>query len=582
MRRPLDPSSARLPPLERVWRCEPAPDPARAAALARELGVPLPFAALLVQRGVAEPDAARHFLRPSRDDLHAPDLLPDVNVAVERLARAVRGGETILVHGDYDADGQCAAALATRVLRLGGAKVVPFIPHRLRDGYDLSAAGVAAAREAGAGVILALDCGTTAVEAVGAARAAGIDVIVVDHHLPGPARPDAVALVNPRRPESTYPFPDLCATGLAFKLALALAPAIGVPPGAPWHFLDLVALATVADLVPLVGENRILVRLGLRLIGASRSPGLAALVTTCGLGTRAIRAVHLGFALGPRLNAAGRVGDAGDGLRLLLTDDTTEAYRLAAQLERQNTERQALDQRTLDEALEDLDRDFDPARDAGVVLARDSWHPGVIGIVASRVVERIARPTFLVAFDGEVGKGSGRSVARCDLHRVLERCAGHLERWGGHRMAAGLTLRRDRLDAFREAFNAACAEQVVPAELTPTTRVDAEVTIADLTRELEQALRALEPTGLGNPGAVFALTGVLLAGPPKPMGDGHIRFSVRDDTGVLRLVGFGMREAVERTIHGSRGPYRAALRLERDTWQGRDDVEGRLVAFEAA
>ncbi|HUK14328.1 MAG TPA: single-stranded-DNA-specific exonuclease RecJ, partial [Thermoanaerobaculaceae bacterium] len=512
----------------------------------------------------------------------APDLLPDMDVAVERLARAVRGGETILVHGDYDADGQCAAALATRVLRRGGARVTPFIPHRLRDGYDLSAAGVAAARAAGATVILALDCGTTAVEAVAAARAAGMDVIVVDHHLPGPVRPEALALVNPRRPESSYPFPDLCATGLAFKLVLALAPAIGVPAGAPWHFVDLVALATVADLVPLAGENRILVRLGLKLIGASRSRGLAALVTTSGLGTKPIKAVHLGFALGPRLNAAGRVGDAGDGLRLLLTDDTTEAYALAAQLERQNTERQALDQRTLDEALEDLDRAFDPARDAGVVLARDTWHPGVIGIVASRVVEQIARPAFLVAFDGDVGKGSGRSVARCDLHRVLEQCAPHLERWGGHRMAAGLTLRRDRLEVFREAFNAACAEQVVPAELAPSTRVDAMLTVADLTRELAQALAALEPTGLGNPGAVFGLAGLSLAGPLRPMNGGHVRLSVRDGSGVIRLVGFGMREQVERAVAASPGPYRAALRLERDTWQGRDEVEGRLVAFEAA
>ncbi len=572
----------RSEPLRRKWQTEPEPDPGRVAALARDLGAPRPFAALLVQRGMPDAETARRFLKPTRAELHDPALLPDIAIAVDRLAAAVRRGEPVLVHGDYDADGQCAAALATRILRLGGANAVPFVPHRVRDGYDLSAAGVAAARAANAKVILALDCGTTAVDAVAAARAAGIDVVIVDHHLPGPAPSEAVALVNPRRADSAYPFPDLCATGLAFKLVQALAPAIGVSPAAPWHFLDLVALATVADLVPLVGENRVLVHLGLKLVGASHSPGLAALVTTAGLGTRPIRAVHLAFALGPRLNAAGRVGDAGDGLRLLLTDDTNEAYRLATQLERQNAERQALDKRTLDEALDDLDAAFDPARDAGVVLARDTWHPGVIGIVASRVVERIARPTFLVAFDGDVGRGSGRSVSRCDLHLALQRCAGHLEKWGGHRMAAGLTVRRDRLDAFRDAFNRACAEQVAPAELAPSQRVDAVLEIGELTGELERALRALEPTGLGNPGAVFGLTGLTLAAAPRRMGEQHVRLAVRDGTGVLPVVGFGMRETVEETLRSSTGPYRAAIRLERDTWEGRDRVEGRLVAFAGA
>jgi len=569
-------------PLAKRWQLEPAPDPARVADLARELAVPPVFAGLLLRRGIADAEAARRFLKPSRGDLHDPSRLPDMGRAVDRLAGAVRRGETILVHGDYDADGQCSAAIATRVLRMAGARVVPFVPHRMRDGYDLSAAGVAAAREAGAAVILALDCGTTAVAAVAEARETGMDVVIVDHHLLGPETPAAYALVNPRRPDNAYPFQDLCAAGLAFKLALALAPALGLPEGAPWHCLDLVALATVADLVPLAGENRILVRLGLKLIGASRWPGLAALVTTSGLGTAPIRATHLAFVLGPRLNAAGRVGDAGDGLRLLLTDDTGEAYRLAAQLERQNSERQALDQRTLDEALADLDAAFDPARDAGVVLARDTWHPGVVGIVASKVVERIARPAILVAFDGDLGKGSGRSVSRCDLHQALASCAGLLEKWGGHRMAAGVTLQRGRLDAFREAFNRACAEQVAPGELAPSQRVDAVVRLRDLTRDLEKALGWLEPTGMGNPGVVFGVENLRLEGPLRPMGQRHVRLIVGDGGTRLGLVAFGLREEVERAVARSAGPFRAAIRLQRDSYQGRDELEGRLVAFEAA
>jgi single-stranded-DNA-specific exonuclease len=570
------------PALARRWQLEPAPDPGQVAALARDLHLPPILARLLLIRGIADAAAARRFLRPTRHDLHDPGALPDVAAAVERLAAAVGRGETVLVHGDYDADGQCAAAIATRMLRLAGGRVAPFIPHRLRDGYDLSAAGVAAAREAGAAVILALDCGTTALEAIAAARDAGMDVVVVDHHLPGPALPRALALVNPRRPGSTYPFPDLCAAGLTFKLMQALAPAVGLPEGTVWHLLDLVALATVADLVPLGGENRVLVRLGLKLIGASRWPGLAALVTTAGLGTAPIRAGHLAFALGPRLNAAGRVGDAMDGLRLLLTDDTTEAYALASQLERQNAERQALDQRTLAEALDDLATGFDPARDAGVVLARDGWHPGVVGIVASRVVEQIARPAVLVALEGEVGKGSGRSVARCDLHRALTGCAGLLERFGGHRMAAGLTVRRDRLDAFRDAFNRACAEQLAPADLVPGQRVDAVVEVGDLTVELARALRWLEPTGMGNPGPVFGLDGIRVEGAPRPVGERHVRLVLSGGTRRLRVVGFGLRDDVLRVVAASPGPFRAAVRLERDTFGGRDDVEGRLLAFEAA
>ncbi|MGD0484060.1 MAG: single-stranded-DNA-specific exonuclease RecJ [Gemmatimonadales bacterium] len=567
--------------LGRRWEVEPAPDAAAAERLAQALNVPPPFAALLLQRGHDAPDAARRFLRPRREDLHDPVLLPDLPRAVERLAEAARRRETIFVHGDYDVDGQCATAILTRVLRRAGAPVVPFVPHRLRDGYDLSGAGVRAASAAGASVLVTLDSGTTALDPVRAARAAGMDVIVVDHHLPGETWPDAFALVNPRRLDSRYPCPDLCGAGLAWKLAVALADALRLPQGLAWRLLDLVALATVADLVPLAGENRVLVRLGLKLMGETPWPGLAALIREAGLAGKPLRTGHLGFALGPRLNAAGRVGEAMDGLRLLLTDDVAEAERLAAQLERQNAERQALDQRTLEEALAELEGAFDPARDAGVVLAREGWHPGVVGIVASRVLERVARPVFLIALEGELGKGSGRSVAGCDLHAALARCAPLLEKWGGHRMAAGLTIRRERLDAFRAAFNAACAAQVDPAALAPTQRVDAVVPLEQLTDELERLVRALEPTGIGNPNPVFGVQGVRIEGRLRPMGERHIRLALTDGRGVLEAVAFGAREEVERVVGGARGPLRAAVRLERDTWQGRDRLEGRLVALAA-
>jgi single-stranded-DNA-specific exonuclease len=565
--------------LNRRWRLEPPADDGQADALAAALAVPVPFARLLVQRGFGDADAARRFLKPSRHDLHDPRLLPDMDVAVERLRRAVRDGETVFVHGDYDVDGQSATTIMTRVLRHLGGNAVAFVPHRLRDGYDLSSVGVAAAAAAGAKVILTLDCGTTAVEAVAEARALGMDVIVVDHHLPGAERPDVLALVNPRRPESSYPFPELCGAGLAWKLGLALLGSMGKGDSYAWHLLDLAALATVADLVPLTGENRVIVKLGLRVMKATRWPGLAALIEAAGLGGKTIRAGQVAFTLGPRINAVGRVGDANDGLRLLLSDDVAEAAKLAAQLERQNAERQALDQKTLDEALEALERDYDPASDVGVVLAREGWHPGVIGIVASRVVERLARPVFMIAMDGETGKGSGRSVSRVDLHRALAQCAGFLEKWGGHKMAAGLTVHADQLEDFKIAFNEACRDQVLPEDLVLTQRVDAVLKLAELSGEFERLLRALEPTGMGNPGPVFGLEDVQLTG-PRPIGERHIRFVLSDGQARLRTVAWGMREDVERVAASGRR-LRAAVKLDHDSWLGQETVEGRLVTLAA-
>lgn len=566
--------------LNRRWRLEPPADETRALALAASLTVPPAFARLLVQRGFGDVAAARRFLKPSRHDLHDPLLLPDMAVAVERLQRAVRDGETVLVHGDYDVDGQSATTIMTRVLRHVGGRAVAFVPHRVRDGYDLSSAGVRAAAEAGAKVILTLDCGTTAVDAVAQARALGMDVLVADHHLPGAERPDVLALVNPRRPDSRYPFAELCGAGLAWKLGLALLGAMGQGDVYAWHLLDLAALATVADLVPLTGENRVIVKLGLKVMKTTRWPGLAALIQTAGLGGKTIRAGQVAFTLGPRINAVGRVGDANDGLRLLLSDDAAEAEILAAQLERQNAERQALDQKTLDEALEALDRDYDPASDVGIVLAKEGWHPGVIGIVASRVVERIARPVFMIALDGETGKGSGRSVPAVDLHRALAQCADFLEKWGGHKMAAGLTVHADQLDDFRVAFNEACRDQVLPEDLVLTQRVDAVLTLPELTGEFEHLLRALEPTGMGNPGPVFGLEEVQLTG-PRPIGERHIRFVLTDGQARLRTVAWGMREDVER-VAASGGRLRAAVKLDHDSWLGQETVEGRLITLAVA
>ncbi len=557
------------------WAVVPEPDPQRVAALAATLRVPPALAALLVQRGHDSEEAARRYLRPSLSELSDPQALAGMAEAVEVIAATVRAGGRIMVHGDYDVDGQCSSALLTRALRVAGADVVPFLPHRLRDGYDFGPAGLAAARDAGASLIITCDCGITAVETVRAARTAGIGVVVTDHHLPGPELPPALAIVDPQRADDTSGANALCGTGIAFKLVQALVPALSLPQHLALHLLDLVALATVADVVPLQGENRILVRHGLKLLADSRWVGVRALVEATGLTGREVVARHLGFVLGPRLNAAGRVADATDGLRLLLSDDPEESTQLAKKLEGLNVERQALDQRILDEALEQVERTGDPERDASFVLVGDGWHPGVVGIVASRVVERYGRPTFLIAFDGEIGKGSGRSTSRFDLHAALLSCGDLLERFGGHRMAAGLTIHRSRLDAFRERFGDVARQTLAPEDLGPEQRVDLPLRLHEVTPDLERLCRYLEPCGQGNSSPVFGVRGVRFTN-RSVVGSGHIKGVLDDGTTRLSVIGF---QWADRATWLGDDPVDAAFRIECNEWNGMSTLQARLCAL---
>ena len=560
------------------WVVVPRPDPVAVDRLAAQLGLPTALAALLVQRGQGAEASARAFLRPSVTELSDPCALAGMGEAVDAIGRTVRAGGTIMVHGDYDVDGQCATALLTRALRAAGADVIGFVPHRLRDGYDFGPAGLAAAQRLGVSLVVTCDCGITAVETVRAARAAGIGVVVTDHHLPGPELPPALAIVDPQREDDTSAARALCGTGIAFKLVQALVPALGLPPNLPYHLLDLVALATVADVVPLVGENRILVRHGLRLMPEGRWPGLRALIEAAGLAGRELRAGHMGYILGPRLNAVGRIGDAADGLRLLLTDDPAEATELARRLEGLNVERQALDHRILEEALAQVEQAGDPEGHAGYVLAADGWHPGVVGIVASRVVERYGRPAFLIAFDGEVGKGSGRSISRFDLHAALLACGDLLERFGGHQMAAGLTIRRSRLDEFRERFGEIARELLGPDDLGPEQRVDLEIPLSQANRELERMCRHLEPCGAGNASPVFGVRGVRFTGRSR-VGQGHLKGMLDDGTSRLSAIGF---QWADRVPWLGEGPVDAAFRLESNEWNGHSTLQARLCALTPA
>ncbi len=562
----------------RLWR-DPGPaDPAAVAALRSALRAPAVVAELLARRGLEDPESAKLYLRPRLDHLSDPWSLPDIDAAVERIRAARRDRETVLVHGDYDVDGVCGVALLVRALRALDVKAEPFVPHRLEDGYDLGAAGLAAAVSAGARLILTCDCGTTAVSAVAQARAAGIDVVVTDHHVVGDSLPPAAAVVNPLRAEAPGTAP-LCGTGVAYKLLEALYEAEGRPRSGLYRYLDLVAIATVADQVPLVGENRAFVRFGLRLLSETRNPGLRTLLRAVGLESRRLSARHAAFVFGPRLNAAGRMGAATRGVQLLLARNEAEARPVAEELERENRLRQDVDRQTFREAMEILEREFEPERDFAVVLDSESWHPGVIGIVASRVVEQVYRPTVLIAWEGPRGRGSGRSIPGFHLYEALRACGGHLDRFGGHRHAAGLEIRREAIGAFREAFVGAARARLSPQDLRPVLELDAELSPEAVCPEIWRFVRHFAPFGLGNPAPLFAARRTVVGGPVEVVGADHLRLVLTTrEGGRLPAIGFQMAGAAEWAKPGVR--VDAAFRLQ-ERRGGLGGLEAVLVALRA-
>ena len=560
-----------------VWQLRPPPDPGAVRNLQRSLKLPVALCRLLAVRGRNTPEAAKSFLRPLLASLHDPAGLRDAEAAARRLARAVERREMVVVHGDYDADGISGAALLALWIRALGGRAEAIVPDRLRHGYDLSRPGVERAAARGASVLVTVDCGIVALEAVRLATEAGMDVIVTDHHTPGPGLPAALAVVNPNRPGCSYPNKDLCGAGVAFKVGQLLARILGRPADDSWDYLDLAAMATIADQMPLRGENRILARYGLRALAQTGRPGLMALMERAKVRPgKEVEAWVVAFGLGPRINAAGRVGDAETALRLLLTSEPDEARRLAGVLERNNAERRELEGRITEEALAALMSVYDPTRDRAVVVAGDGWHPGVIGIVASRLVERIYRPAIVIALDGEVGRGSARSIPPFDLHGAISACAGHLDRFGGHHQAAGLDIPRDRIDAFREAFQAVARERLGSAEPRPALDVDLEIGLDEVTLDLSRYTRYGGPYGRGNPEPVFMARGVRFAAPPRVLNGGHLKFRMQRNGKGLGAIGFRLADRLSPEELGN-GPVDVAFNLLENTFRDHSTVEAKVV-----
>ncbi len=480
------------------------------------------------------------------------------------------------MHGDYDVDGMSSTTLLTRALRALGATVVPFIPRRLLDGYDLGEAGVSAARAAGATVVVTCDCGTSAVAPVASLQSQGIDVIITDHHLPGGDLPNAYAILNPKRPGCESLDKDLAAVGVAFKLALAVTRALGGNENTVFGMLDLVALATIADIAPLRGENRVFARYGLKMLSETKNIGLRALIRAAGLDNKPLTAGRVGYILAPRLNAVGRLGHALRGVELLMSTSEHEANTIARELEELNVKRQELDRAVLDAARRRV-LQLDLEDTYGIVLAEEGWHPGVIGIVASRLVEEFGRPTILIGLDGDEGKGSGRSISPFDLHAGIGRCRHLLKRFGGHRSAAGVTIARDQVDEFARCFNESARSVLSPDDLVPELRVDLEVTLSDLTPGFEALMRHLEPCGVGNPAPMLMTRGVRLAAPPRIVGQGGLKLRIQTDAGPLDAIGWSLGARIAE-IDVNR-PLDIAYRIERDEYQGRSRLQARLSDF---
>jgi len=569
--------------LNKKWCLHPS-QPERTQALARELGVPAVVAALLINRQVTTPEEAEVYLNADLTRLHDPFGIKDMEAAARRVAQAVENRETITVFCDYDVDGVTSAAFLTHFFRDLGVNVRYYLPERMAEGYGLNEDAVRKIREAGSTLMITADCGITGHHEVRVAKTLGLDVIISDHHQVGEeGLPEAVAVLNPHRADCDYPYRFLAGVGIAFKLALAVRNTLHQAgweksrlPNMKRH-LDLFVLGTIADVAPLTGENHILSSHGLEVLATSKKPGIVALKAVAGVdGSVDARAV--GFALGPRLNAAGRLGKADAGFHLLTSTDLKEAMAIAEEIDKINTERKEIQAWVEEEAEYQIAREVDLETERAIVLASENFHAGVVGIVASRLVEKYFRPVVLIALAEGKGKGSGRSIPRFNLHKAFTECSPHLSQFGGHAYAAGLSIEEENVAAFRDAMNQVAARILSDDDMIPELTLDAELNISEIDRTLDAAIRKLEPFGAGNPSPVFLAKNVemknlRLMGKTKE----HARFTAHQEGGRIEAVAFGMAEALTALEDDEAPRIDIACEIHTNNWNGQNKLELRVL-----
>jgi single-stranded-DNA-specific exonuclease len=567
---------------ERIWEtiaCEDAP----AIALSRELGVSPVTARLLCIRGLGAPDDARRFLSPRIDDLHDPFRLAGMSVAVDRILRAIGSKERIAIHGDYDVDGVTSTVILRRALELLGADVVHFIPERFRDGYGLQPATIDRLQQDGVRLIISVDCGIRADEAATRARELGIDLIITDHHEPGAELPHALAVINPKRHDCTYPDKNLAGVGVALKLVQALCTCTGHANWLP-AFVKVAAIGTLADVVPLTGENRIIAKLGLGML--SKGPhkvGLRALLEVCGLTGREIDSYHIGFVVAPRVNAAGRMSTPDIAARLLLAADETmgeEARALAGQLDAENLRRQQEEADIVSEAKKIVETDLEVGSRTVIVVAGEGWHRGVIGIVASKLVDAFHRPAIVISTDGDLAHGSCRSIPSFNMLAALESCAELMSKFGGHKQAAGLTLETSRIRDLRARVNDFADVCLTPDDLRPRLWIDGSLTFRSINEQVVSELSSLAPFGAGNPCPIFRTSRVEIVDGPRRLKDRHLKMAFKQDGRILRGVAWRASER-ESFVAEHRAAIDLAFSLENDMYNGERYLQLSVADFRA-
>ncbi len=550
------------------WKI-PESDPAGVAALARALGLAAPAARVLWARGYRSAEQAGRFLEPSIADLNDPALLQDMAPAVARLRRAIEQKERILLYGDYDVDGTSAVVILKKGLSLLGANASFHVPHRLKDGYGMRSEVVEEAAAAGVSLIVSVDTGIRANDVVRHATGLGIDVIVTDHHLPETELPPAVAVLNPNRPDCGYPEKNLCGAGVALKLMDGLVRAIGWEPARRERLIDsllkLVAIATVADVVPLTGENRVIVKRGLAGLDRVRNPGLRALLDVSGFPEGdSPSAGQVAFRVAPRINAAGRMDSASDVIEMFLTEDADVARTLAAKLHELNADRQQTEAEIAKTIFEQCVEQPVTDRDAALVFAGEGWHRGVVGIVASRVVERFHRPVFVLGLENGLAQGSGRSIPVFHLLEALEAMPELFGKFGGHRQAAGVTMGADRVEEFRDRLRTYAGERLTPADFERELAIDAEIALEEIDDRTVADILRLAPFGYGNPAPTFAVRGVEIAGPPDIIKEKHVFLKLKVNGRPLRAKAWNFADRAAELTPGAR--LDIALQFEDDAY----------------